>query len=450
MRSLPKKYVATGSYVVSETKRQVLEALLGSCAGLAVIDKAAGVGGMYHILLSGHPGNDTHYGDEVYASSGMPKFLKALQEAGCAPERMEAVLAGGALMGKLSRLDMQLDIGGRTIEVVQRILREWGIPLIHSETGGFSGLRLQLNLRTFECRIEPAYTSEDFPVGEEAAVEKISAEDLNRAIGLIKPIPQVALKIIRTLQSDEYDTEDIAVQIRHDQVISAKVLNICNSAYIGAKKEIQSINQALVVLGSRIVVQLILSSALEGFFASFNKGYSLSRGGLYHHAVSAAIVSEHVSRLTGNSDPEIAYTAGLLHDIGKVLLDQYVGSAKPQFYRKIYSDGDELLDVEKSILGINHAEAGARLAELWSFPDPLRDVVAYHGQPEQALDDPVLTHIVYLANLLLSRFDACRELENIGTEKLVLRLRRLGLDSNSLPELIGRIPWKSLYTPGYF
>ena len=450
MRSLPAKYIAAGTYVVSGAKRQVLEALLGSCAGLAVVDKVAGIGGLYHILLPGHPEERTHFGDEVYASSGVPGFLRDLRNAGCAPERMEAVLAGGALMGKLSRLDMQLDIGGRTVEVVQQILREQGIPLVHSETGGFFGLRLRLSLQTFECRIDPAYPAGDSMSGETVAVEQISEEDLEGAIARIKPIPQVALKIIRTLQSEEYNVKDIAAQIGHDQVISAKVLNICNSAYVSAKKEIKSINQALVVLGSRIMIQIVLSSSLEGFFTSSNIGYSLSRGGVYHHAISAAIVSEHVSRLTGKSDPETAYTAGLLHDIGKVLLDQYVASAKPQFYRKIYSDGDELLDVEKSLLGINHAEAGARLAELWSFPNSLRDVVAYHGQPEQALDDPELTHVVFLANLLLSRFDACRELENIGTGKLGARLSRLGLDSKSLPELVGCIPWASLHTAGYF
>jgi putative nucleotidyltransferase with HDIG domain len=450
MNSLPTKNVAAGSYAVSGARHQILEALLGSCAGLAVVDKTAGIGGLYHILLPGHPEERTHFGDEVYASSGVPRFLTDLRAAGCAPERMEAVLAGGALMGKLSRLDMQLDIGGETIEVVQQILRDQGIPLVHSETGGFFGLRLRLNLQTFECSIDPAYPVGDSMSDETTSVEQISEEGLQRAIARIKPIPQVALKIIRTLQSDEYNVKDIATQIRHDQVISAKVLNICNSAYVSAKKEIKSVNQALVVLGSRIVVQIILSSSLEGFFTGSNTGYSLSRGGVYHHAVSAAIVSEHISRLTGKSDPETAYTAGLLHDIGKVLLDQYVGSARPQFYRKICSDGDELLDVEKSLLGINHAEAGACLAELWAFPDSLRDVVAYHGQPEQARADPELTHVVFLANLLLSRFDACREMESIGTGKLGVRLSRLGLDSKSLQELIGRIPWASLHTAGYF
>jgi putative nucleotidyltransferase with HDIG domain len=176
----------------------------------------------------------------------------------------------------------------------------------------------------------------------------------------------------------------------------------------------------------------------------------MSRGGIYHRAVTAAIISEHIARLMGRSEPEVAYTAGLLHDIGKVLLDQFVALSTPYFYRKLYSDGDELLDVEKSLLGIDHAEAGAYLADLWLFPDSLKDAVAHHGHPELAQNDPDLTHIVYLANLLLSRFDSCQEMENISTDKLGQRLNQLGLDTDSLPDLIAGIPWKSLHTPGYF
>ncbi len=79
-----------------------------------------------------------------------------------------------------------------------------------------------------------------------------------------------------------------------------------------------------------------------------------------------------------------------------------------------------------------------------------RDVVAYHRQPERAQADPEPTHAVFLANLLLSRFDACREMESIGAGMPGARLSRLGLDSKSLPEPVGRIPWASLHTAGYF
>jgi putative nucleotidyltransferase with HDIG domain len=450
MTSLPKKHIPSGSFEVSGPKPVILEALLGSCVGVLLIDGNVRIGGLYHILLPEFPAGGDPFNEEMYASSGMPRYLQALYDAGCTAENMEAVLAGGALIGRLSPLDMQLDIGGRTIEVVQKLLRDAGIPVAYSETGGFFGTKLQLNLQTFRYEIEPAYPTTGAGKTGKAFVRKISNEELNRAIADIKPIPQIALKIIRTLQAEDYDMKEVASQIQQDQVISARVINICNSAFVGAKKEINSINHALVVLGSQLVLQLVLSSAMESFYMSSNRGYSMSRGGVYHHAVTAAIVSEHIAGRTGKSEPAIAYTGGLLHDIGKVLLDQFVGQSTPHFYRKLYSDGDALLDVEKSILGIDHAEAGAHLAELWSFPPSLKDVVAHHGHPELARNDPDLTHVVYLANLLLSRFDACREMENIDTGRLGMRLDRLGLDTNSLPEVIAGIPWKTLHTPGYF
>jgi putative nucleotidyltransferase with HDIG domain len=447
MTSLQKTFVTSGSYAISGMKPLIFEAVLGSCVGVAIIDRSAKIGGLFHILLPELTSESAPYQEEIYASSGLPRFLLALREAGCVTERMEAVLAGGALIGELSRLDMHLDIGGRTTEVVQRILRAAGIPIVQSETGGFFGTKLELNLQILKCGIESAYPKSDMI---ESVIVKLSEEILKQAINRLKPIPQVALKIIRTFESEQYNIADIATQIRLDQVISAKVIKTCNSAFIGTKKQIKSIDQALVILGARLVVRLILSNAMEDFLKSSARGYSMSKGGVYHHALSTAIVSEHIARVTAKSEPDIAYTAGLLHDIGKVLLDQYVASAIPQFYAQVYRDGHELLDVEKSLLGITHAEAGRRLAELWHFPAALKDVISFHSQPELAQNDPELTHVVYLANLLISRFDACRELEKVNTMQLGSQLHRLGLDQNSLSDLISSIPWKSVVNPGYF
>jgi putative nucleotidyltransferase with HDIG domain len=447
MDLLPRWLVESGSFEVAGAKPLLLEALLGSCVGVAITDKKAHIGGLYHILLPEHSSDSLPFADTLYARTGMPRFLEALRNAGASFDRMEATIAGGALIGNLSQIDLQLDVGGKTVEVVQQSLREAGIPVTGSETGGFFGTLLRLDLQSLECRIEPAYTIDDT---DASAIAPLTEDELASAIAAIKPIPQVALKIIRTIHSGDYSLKDIARQIRHDQVISAKVLNICNSAYLAHPTEIKSIDQALVMLGADLLLQLILSTAMEGFFRSSNRGYSMSKGGTYHHAVSTAIVSEHIARLTGKAEPDIAYTAGLLHDIGKVLLDQYVGRAAGRFYSRLYSDGEDLMESEQALLGITHAEAGARLAEMWSFPAALRDVIRYHGRPELAGSDADLTHVVYLADLLLSRFDPCHELEKIDTRELGERLKRLGLDSGSLPDLIGRIPWNSLNVPGYF
>jgi putative nucleotidyltransferase with HDIG domain len=453
MSSTIPTHIPSGTFRISRIKRIIFEANLGTCVGVAVVDKAAGVGGLYHILLPEQTPVEIPLVDTIYASSGLPVFLRALRAAGCTDAGMEVTLAGGALTGNVSDLDLNLDIGGRTVDVVQRLLKEGAIRVVRSETGGYFGSKLRLNLHTLHCDMEPAYLFKQSQAKQfqSAAPQPVSPPaDLDKAIASVEPIPQVALKIIRTVQSDDYSLRDIAREIRQDQVISANVIKLCNSAYVSPKEEIRSIEQALIMLGARLVVQLVLSSALDRFFKQSKRGYSMSKGGLYHHAVSTAIVSEQISRLTGHSEPDIAYTAGLLHDIGKVLLDQYASSALPLFYRRIFAEGEELLDVERSLLGITHEEAGTRLAELWSFPPSLRDAVTFHSRPELAQHDPDLTHVVYLADMLLARFDAGHEMERLGTNDLEKRLRQLDLKPDSLPGIIAQIRWDVLNIPGYF
>lgn len=447
MTFLEKRYIESGAYEISKAKDEIFEAILGTCVGIVIIDRDAQIGGIYHILLPEHPNGAGPYSDEVYADRGLPKFLQELRENGCSDGNMEAVLAGGALIGHRSQFDMDLDIGGRTIDIVTKLLKENGIPVIQSETGGFFGTRLQLNLKELECKIEPAYT---FRASGPNIVRKITEDELALSISRITPIPQIALKIIRTFKSENYNAKDIASQIRQDQVISAKVLQLCNSVYVNAKNEIKSIDQAIVILGAQIVIHLVLASAMENFLNSSCAGYTMSRGGVFHHAISAAIVSERISKLTGKAEPDIAYTAGLLHDIGKVPLDQFVGARIPHFYREVYVNETELVEAEKSLLGITHTEAGEKLARLWGFPDALIDVIACHDHPELAKNDTTLTTVVYLANLLLSRFDTCHELERIDIKPLQFCLQQLGLDAQSFQNLISSIPWKTLNSQAYF
>ncbi len=440
-------YIGAGSYRVSRCCPEILEAVLATCVGVVIVDREAKVGGLYHILLPEQTWEDSALDPELCAASGLPLFLDALRTAGCGAAKMEATLAGGALFGDISRADLDLDLGGRTVETANRILKQAGVPVLKSETGGYFGTRLELNLDTLNCDIAPIFAS---PQPNAATPVQLNLKSLDRTISRVRPIPQVALKLIRSICSEEYDLRDIASSIRQDQVISAKVLRVCNSAYVGASDEIKSIENATMMLGGRMVGQIIITSAMDQFFAECERSYSMSKGGLYHHSISTAIVAEQIAKLTKKAAPDIAYTAGLLHDIGKVLLDQYVAPAMPLFYKSLVENGNQMLEAERSLLGITHLEAGARLAELWKFPPALQDAIACHAFPSYSRNEKTLTHMVYLADLLVSRFDAGRELDCIGTEEFAETLEALELTRNTLPALISQIPWKVLDTPGYF
>jgi len=431
----PRRSVPSGQFIVRKGSKEILEAFLGSCVGVALYDRVARVGGLGHFLLPEPVGMDRQWQAESYAATGLPRFLDALIQEGASLERLEACVAGGALVGPLSEHDLELDIGGRTAEVVEAILRKEGVFVGDEETGGFFTCRLSLNMDTWECRISPLGSKQTTGLLKR---KPLSKEDLEAALNAVRPIPQIALKIIRMIRQQSYDMEDMAEQTRRDQVISAKVIRLCNSARFGMKTD--AIDRALVMIGEKRLLQFILTAALDDFFPETETGYSLCKGGLYKHALGTAMTAESLANFTGRVPADIAYTAGLLHDIGKVVLDQRISEVTPLFYRRMQVDGRDLIDVEHEAFGVSHDEAGGLLAKQWSLPESLTDAIRYHHQPEQSVVNLELTHHVYLADLLMSRFMAGQELERLDTTSLRPRLERIGIRPDQFPLLVDRMP----------
>jgi len=434
---LPRQYVPSGTYVVSQKRDEILEAHLGTCVGVSLCDRTAEVGGLVHLLLPEPTSIDKPWHATSYARTGLPLFIQALCEAGAQKSRLEACIAGGALVGPITGQCLDLDIGGRTTEVVQSILRKEGIPVSKTETGGYFCCKLSLDLGTWQSEINPIGTELDPP---KTAFKKPSPSDISRAMQTVRPIPQVALKIVRMIHDRYCSMQDVAKEVRQDQVISAGVIRLCNSAFVASSKKIGSIDRALVMLGEKVLLQMVVSASLERFFSDSAKGYSLCKGGLFQHALGVAMVSEKLASFTGSALPDIAYTAGLLHDIGKVVLDQYVASAYPFFYRRTQQDGIELCWVEAEQFGITHPDAGKRLAEGWSLPENLIDTIEFHHVPGQATVQPKLTHLVYLADLLMSRFQVGQELERLNTDALALSLKEVGLSASDFSLIVDLIP----------
>lgn len=434
-----KYHVASGSFEVGHAQARFLQAFLGTCVGVAVFDDTAGVGGLIHLLLPEPISSWSVDQSEKYATTGMPIFLKQLMDLGATRENMRAVVAGGALVGPLTHQDINLDIGGRTAEKVLDALNAEGIEVVRSETGGFFTCCIELDMQRWECHIQPAGFD---AVGTNNVEPSPSISEIQHAIASIRPIPQVALKVLRIIEDGSYDIDKIAEEVKKDQVISAKTIQLCNSAMFAKRHEVISLDHALVFLGQELFIKLVISAAVESYYSQSGNGYSLCKGGLYHHAIGTAMVAEKIALMTEKVVPAVAYTAGLLHDIGKVVLDQYIVGAYPMLYREFQDRQSEIIDVENRILGKDHTQIGELLAKSWSLPDSLGDAIQFHHRPEKSTDNRPLTTIVYLADLLMSRFHAGLELERMGTDKLVDHLSQLDLSPGQLGELVDLIPEK--------
>jgi putative nucleotidyltransferase with HDIG domain len=430
---LKRHHIAAGNYYLGKSQAMTLEAYLGTCVAVALHDAKTGIGGLIHLLLPEPISPDSPLGAEKYATTGLPIFLRALHEAGALPKNIRASIAGGALVGTVDDIDLELDIGGRTVDRVMQFIEKEKIPVEQSETGGFFTCRLSVDMRSWDCRIAPNGIDKLDAVPE---VDAPTPEKIRQTAASIKPIPQMALKILRMIDEDLYEIDEFIEEIRKDQVISARTLELCNSAMFSTRKQIESLDHAVIMLGQKWLLKLVVSDAINHFFNQCGMGYSLCKGGIYHHAIGTAILAEKLADYSGVATPSAAYTAGLLHDIGKVALDQHVSDAFPLFYRQLNDEKRNLLEIEQEVFRTDHTRIGGDLADQWNLPESLADAIRYHHTPETADRNTVLVHLVYLADLVMSRFNARFELERMNTFQLESCLKTLGLSMDQFPSVV--------------
>jgi HD-like signal output (HDOD) protein/chemotaxis receptor (MCP) glutamine deamidase CheD len=410
-------HVSAGSYFVGPKQPLLLEAFLGTCVAVAMVDAEAGVGGLAHYLLPEPVSLQSAFQLDKYAASGMPIFLKALFAAGAHRDRLRATIAGGALIGPLDDLDLNLDIGGRTAETVEKILLSEGIPIETAETGGVFSCCLKLDMHQWACRIDPSGAER---LESPQAPSLPAPGEIERVAEGLQPVPQAALKIMRLIEEEEYDLRLLAAELRKDQVLSARTLQLANSVMFSTRQRIESIDHALMHLGVNLVMKFVIAAAVEGFFAQSGTGYSLCRGGLYHHAVGVAVIAEK---------------------LGKVVLDQFVGGAYPLFYRRLIEERTtDFTQAEQALFGTTHPAVGFQLAQRWSFPDSLAEAIRSHHDAEPGGRHQGLGSLVFLSNLLMSRFLAGLVIGRQVTHTIAPRLAAIGLSPSQLPQIVDLIP----------
>lgn len=437
------KILSSGQFVVAPKSRNMLKAHLGSCVGVAIVDRSAGICGMLHVLLPEPTGDYVDENAGFYATVGMEAFYKALLEKGANPRNMAATVAGGALIGSVSKMDMDLDIGGRSADQINLFLAKHHIKIEQSETGGYLSMTLTLNLHTLQCTIESTCTT---GLQAERLNSNFRPEDIEEAIRKVLPIPQIALKVIRMIQADNISMTQIAGEIRQDGVLSASIIRLSNSVFVSSRHRVQTIDEALVYLGEKRLLFMTLSMFTEQYYQKANaSGYSLCKGGLYYHTLGTALIAEYLADVTKTVSAGLAYTAGLLHDIGKSVLDQFVAEDLPFLYRKLHNSGaTSLVNVERQIFGIDHTQTGFRLARNWDLPDALSETIGNHHQPAKARINPPLTALVYLADVLMNQFRAGFVPEGYNSENIGLCLETLKIRKQDLPVIIDNIPWEMM------
>lgn len=228
----------------------------------------------------------------------------------------------------------------------------------------------------------------------------ITIEEIVKKTPDLPSLPAAALKVMRETESSTSNASSIAHILAQDQALSARVLRLANSAYYGLTRKVTNLQESVVVLGMRCVRNLCMVAATYPWMSRKLDGYCLGPRELWTHSFGTALGAQLFARLSGKCSEDQAFTAGLLHDIGKVALSvwlenktalvaQYAAQAKVSF--------DE---AERTILGYDHCQVGEHLANSWNLPDDIVQSVRWHHDPDAMPEANPIVDCVHLGLFL--------------------------------------------------
>lgn len=240
--------------------------------------------------------------------------------------------------------------------------------------------------------------------------------DLDKLVNRIEDIPalpDIVVKLLHASRDPNVSTREMVELIKHDPGLTIKVLRLCNSTYYGLPRKINSIQEALVYIGTDTLVNFVLAGCLSSFYQQAQGGYGLEKGELWRHSVGCAIASQRIAAQSSEDVSGQAFTAGLLHDIGKIILNAYVDKELPAILKLVESEQLSFCEAEKRVLGFSNTEAGTHVARHWNLPEPLIESIALHQDPTRAKVAPKLVAQVHLGNIICISFGI-----GVGTDGL--------------------------------
>ncbi len=221
-----------------------------------------------------------------------------------------------------------------------------------------------------------------------------------KSVKRLPPFPVVIQRALKLIEDPRSSAQDVVDVIQFDQSITADVLKLCNSAYFGLRGTIHSLREALVMIGFDKLLEIVLSREAMHFYQRPCRGYDLEDGQLWRHSVACALLSQIIDQRLNRERTATHFTAALLHDIGKLILSDFVKDYFQEIRRQLVEEKLSFVEAEKEVLGIDHAELGGRITEQWGFPPAIISGVRYHHAPFARSEAPDVVHLIYLCDVV--------------------------------------------------
>ncbi len=262
-------------------------------------------------------------------------------------------------------------------------------------------------------------------------------KEIIQDIKTLEPISEVTHHLLDVLDDKTSNAEDIAKIIQYEPTVTTNVIRTCNSAYYGREGSINSINDAITILGTDKVVDIVFYQSGRKALSQGQNGYKDEHEGvLWKLSVSSAIMAKQIALRTGSHRTNLIFTAALIKDIGKTVLGRFVKGSVEKINKLVDSQNLSFADAERKVIGIDHAELGGLIAKSWNFPHKIEQIIRHHHTTDSSViaDNDIAT--VYLADKICMLMGLGGWVDRNDSKFYNAAMESMGIRQTDLPELI--------------
>ncbi len=228
----------------------------------------------------------------------------------------------------------------------------------------------------------------------------LTIEDIVRKTPDLPSAPTVAMAAMRHAAHPASTASSLAKILSQDQSLVVRVLRLANSAYYGVPRHVDTLTDAVVLLGMRTVRHLCLLASSYPWLMKALPGYGLGPREMWIHSLSVGVGSQVIAERSGAADPDIAFTAGILHDLGKTALSVWLENKVSAMAKLAEMHDTTFDDIERKVLGFDHQDVGAHMGEAWNLPKPLVQAIRAHHRPLGTSEHSEVVYCVHVADYL--------------------------------------------------
>jgi putative nucleotidyltransferase with HDIG domain len=254
------------------------------------------------------------------------------------------------------------------------------------------------------------------------------------------PAPRIIVQLLQLVNAPFSDNREVVDLIGHDPSLTANVLKVSNSSYYGTDHKIDNLDEAVMRVGSREVYRLVVAISCGMVLTHSNKRTGREDNALLDHSIAAATAAQLLARDLGEDD-NLAFTATLLHDIGKIV----IAAVSDSFYscaQAIQRTETDLLSTEERVLGVTHAEVGGQLLQRWRFPENLIQAIRFHHRPVAAPNHQRLAGLLHLGNAMAYELGRPYGHQQASSDLTVETGNLFGLSASALPGYAAKVTKK--------